>query len=381
MAFTDADVKRIAALPAALQVEEVRKGLKKRNPEFDGTLTPTIQNGDVTDLQFTTDHVKDISPVRALVRLRRLLMMGTQPGAGSLADLSPLKGMSLNCLNLMNNNVSDLTPLRGMKLERLMLWSWWGSDLTPLEGMPLKWLNCGGRGQRLDLTPLVGAPLESLCVNLTQVSDLAPLKDMPLTDLLCQNTLVSDLAPLRGMRLQRLHIANSKVSDLAPVKGMPLNSLFIKGTSVIDLAPLKDLPLVEIWCDFQAPRDAKILRAIRDAGDDQRRAGEAVLAGLSAEKDAAMAVVRDRAPSSRRADAVRDQAPRGLHACCVNSTVDTLSIPGLLTSPSVGREASRRAMVGRAGNPPCGVKGDGHANASRLRTTSRLRFTRSIKTR
>jgi hypothetical protein len=129
-AFTDADVKRIAALPAAEQVEEVRKGLKKRNPRFDGTLTPTIENGDVTNLQFTTDHVKDISPVRALVRLRRLLMMGTLPGAGSLADLSPLKGMSLNCLNVMNNNVSDLAPLRGMKLEILMLWSWWGSDLA-----------------------------------------------------------------------------------------------------------------------------------------------------------------------------------------------------------------------------------------------------------
>ena len=77
---------------------------------------------------------------------------------------------------MMNGNVSDLTPLRGMKLERLMLWCWSGSDLTPLKGMPLKWLNCGGRGQRLDLTPLVGAPLGSLCINFTQVSDLAPLR-------------------------------------------------------------------------------------------------------------------------------------------------------------------------------------------------------------
>jgi hypothetical protein len=53
------------------------------------------------------------------------------------------------------------------------------------------------------------------------------------------------------------------VSDLAPVKGMPLNSLFIKGTSVTDLTPLKDLPLKDIWCDFQASRDAKILGAIK----------------------------------------------------------------------------------------------------------------------
>ena len=35
--FTDADVQRIAALPAAEQVEEVRKELMRRNPGFDGT--------------------------------------------------------------------------------------------------------------------------------------------------------------------------------------------------------------------------------------------------------------------------------------------------------------------------------------------------------
>jgi len=38
--FTDADVQRIAALPAAEQVEDVRKELVKRNPGFDGTSRP-----------------------------------------------------------------------------------------------------------------------------------------------------------------------------------------------------------------------------------------------------------------------------------------------------------------------------------------------------
>jgi hypothetical protein len=34
-------------------------------------------------------------------------------------------------------------------------------------------------------------------------------------------------------------------------------------TSVTDLSPLKDLPLKTLNCDFQAVRDAKILRAIK----------------------------------------------------------------------------------------------------------------------
>ncbi len=276
--------RSVAAMPAAEQVKAVGARLKQLNPEFDGNVTPTLENGVATGLEFLTDHVSDIAPVRVLTRLQNLNIKGSAYGKGSLADLTPLKGMPLADLSILDNpavtdlsalkgmplknlniggtGVTDLTPLKGMPLETLFMWGFWGSDLTPLEGMPLKWLNCGGRGQKLDLTPLAGLPLEYLCVNITQVSDLTPLKGMPLTGLECQNTLVSDLAPLRGMRLQRLHIANSRVSDLAPVKGMPLNSLTIENTSVTDLSPLKDLPLKRISCDFQAPRDARILRAI-----------------------------------------------------------------------------------------------------------------------
>lgn len=46
--FSDADVKRIAALPAAEQIEEVRKELMKRNPDFDGTVENKIEERVVT---------------------------------------------------------------------------------------------------------------------------------------------------------------------------------------------------------------------------------------------------------------------------------------------------------------------------------------------
>jgi formylglycine-generating enzyme required for sulfatase activity len=60
--FTDADVRRIAALPAKEQVEEVKQELMRRNPGFDGTLEPLIKNGVVTELRFSTVQVKDIAP-------------------------------------------------------------------------------------------------------------------------------------------------------------------------------------------------------------------------------------------------------------------------------------------------------------------------------
>jgi hypothetical protein len=55
------------------------------NPGFDGTVTPTIRNGVVTGLQFVTDEVDDISPVRALKGLREL------DGGGSLRSLTGLE--------------------------------------------------------------------------------------------------------------------------------------------------------------------------------------------------------------------------------------------------------------------------------------------------
>ena len=58
--FTDADVKRIAALPAAEQIEEVRKELVWRNPGYDGKLTPVIKDGVVIELHFSTDEVVNI---------------------------------------------------------------------------------------------------------------------------------------------------------------------------------------------------------------------------------------------------------------------------------------------------------------------------------
>jgi hypothetical protein len=89
--FTDADVQRIAALPAAQQVEEVRKELMRRNPGFDGKVGHKIEDGAVTEFRIVTDQVTDIAPIRVWSALRLLDCRGTWPYRGLLADLTPLK--------------------------------------------------------------------------------------------------------------------------------------------------------------------------------------------------------------------------------------------------------------------------------------------------
>jgi hypothetical protein len=94
--FTDADAQRIASLPAAQQVEEVRKELVRRNPGFDGKIEHKIEGGVVTEFKIVTDKVTDIAPIRVFKALRVLDCSGTwTDGPGQLVDLTPLGGMKL----------------------------------------------------------------------------------------------------------------------------------------------------------------------------------------------------------------------------------------------------------------------------------------------
>src|SRR5581483_6611542 len=120
---------------AEKQVQEVAAKLKERNPGFDGKVKHKVEVGVVTELDFRTDNVTDISPVRALSKLPRLICSGThvdRRGNGQLADLSPLRGMPLTQLNCSFTKVSDLSPLKDMALTDLRCWGTPVSDLSPL---------------------------------------------------------------------------------------------------------------------------------------------------------------------------------------------------------------------------------------------------------
>jgi hypothetical protein len=205
-------VKDVKAMPPVQQVEAVRTKLMELNPGFDGKLTPNVTSGFVMELVFVADHVTDISPVSALVHLKNLSCEGSRARnmkpVGKLSDLSPLKGMNLTLLSIVNTQVADLSPLRGMQLRRLFCMATNVADLSPLQGMPLTHLQ----------------------IEETLVSDLAPLAGMPLASIVVSNTAVSDLSPLKGMPLQTLKIRDTQVRDLAQLKGMSLEIFDVAST-------------------------------------------------------------------------------------------------------------------------------------------------------
>ncbi|MFO1003997.1 MAG: SUMF1/EgtB/PvdO family nonheme iron enzyme [Planctomycetaceae bacterium] len=236
--------------------------MRNINPGFDGAMVPAFEDDLLVGLDFKTDYVTDISPLRELKHLRTLRMVGNYSTAISdltplqglpllslhiynspqLTDLSPLKGMPIQELRVDGCPIADFSPLAGMPISILMAWSWTGSDLSPLKGMPLTQLNIGGNGKPTDLAPLAGAPLEFLCCNSSGVSDLTPLKGMPLKTLMCESTLVSDLSPLRSIALQEFIAGRCPISDFSILREMPLT-----------------------WAKFDivAKRDLEMLRGIK----------------------------------------------------------------------------------------------------------------------
>ena len=275
-------LKAVAAMKAEQQVEAVKAELMKRNPGFDGAITPTINKaGVVSSLAFITDNVADISPVRALTGLTQLHCSGTAPGKGKLADLGQLKGMKLTYLECHYTDVSDLSPLKGMPLGYLVCSSTQVSDLSPLRDMKLRTLFVGG-SKVADLSPLKDmTTLKDLGIWQMPVSDLSLLKGLQLTELNCNRTEISSLEPLKDMKLVKLNCYVTNVSDLTPLKGMPLTKLDVRATKVSDLSLLKGMPLKDVWCDFKAERDAAILRSIPTLEKINERDAKEVLNGAS----------------------------------------------------------------------------------------------------
>ena len=160
-------------------------------------------------------------------------------------DLSALRGIPLNSLELENTKVKNPSALRGMPLERLLAGHVTGfEDLTPLKGMPLRDLRLNA-SPVTSLAPLAGMSLESLDVACSEaIGDLRPLQGMPLQYLcLWDCPRVKDLGPLRAMRLKGLNLTGTSVTDLRPVLGAPIGRLELQKTPFTEFSILTNLPL------------------------------------------------------------------------------------------------------------------------------------------
>ncbi len=153
-------IEKVRALPAEQQVTAVAEKLEDLNAAFDGAVNPKIEEGVVTYFQFSSNGVRDLSPLRALPGLKVLRCNGND---SPLKDLTPLTGMQLMLFDCIGTSVSDLAPLKDMPLGTLNVCRTKVTDLSPLRGMPLTYLLFDGTAVT-DTSPLYD------CKQLTKLS-------------------------------------------------------------------------------------------------------------------------------------------------------------------------------------------------------------------
>jgi uncharacterized membrane protein len=265
--FTDADVQRIAALPAEQQVQEVRKELMRRNPGFDGQLEHKIEDGVVTEFRIVTDQVTDIAPIRVFNALRVLECRGqfTNRSSGLLSDLTPLQGMNLaelTQLNLRDTMVSDAgmvnfkdcTSLTTLILPDTRVGDAglaYFKNCKALEVLDLGRTRVGNAGldHFRDLKALTGLWLGTTNVDDAGLSRFRDCESLTFLDLSVTRVSDAGLAHFQDCKaLTRLILADTRVSDagLAHFKNMPLMLLWIHNSGITDLTPLQGMPLEDI---------------------------------------------------------------------------------------------------------------------------------------
>jgi tRNA A-37 threonylcarbamoyl transferase component Bud32 len=156
----------VADLPPDQLVARVRREMRQRNREFDGSFTPEFEGPALIGLTLFTDKVTDLGPIGQLKTLRKLHCKGSVEGSGLLADLTPLRGLQLQQVNLDNNpRLTDLRPLEGMLIQSLYCRGNHLRDLAPLRGMPLRFLYAFQAEPFKDLEPLTDMPLWDVQLN------------------------------------------------------------------------------------------------------------------------------------------------------------------------------------------------------------------------
>ena len=199
------------------------------------------------------------------------------PGCG-LRDLSPLRGLDLEFLDLRGNPVREIRHLEGMPLKSLWMEDTEVVDLKSLKEAKLVELGLNNSPVE-SLDGLQGQPLEKLYAVATRITDVEPLGRTSLRQLWLTDSPVSDLSPLAGLPLESLTVHRTLVRDLSFVRKLPvIQRLHIGETLIEDLTPLEGLRLTRlvftpsrIKRGLDVARRLQGLREIGTAFDDRRK--------------------------------------------------------------------------------------------------------------
>lgn len=209
----------LASEPLVDRISHIQSVLKKANTEYLGQGKFHQENGQIIAAEFPNCGLQDLSPLRGLP-LQALDLSGNP-----VRELRHLRGMPLVKLYLEFTLVESVRELVDAQLVELRLNGSPVQNLTGLEGQPLENLYAVGT-QINDIKALSSSNLRQLWLSESPVSDLSALAGLPLISLTIQRTLVEDLNFIRKLPvIKRLHIGETLISDLTPLRGLNLTRL------------------------------------------------------------------------------------------------------------------------------------------------------------
>ncbi len=205
--------------PSVSLVDKIQEILSKANSNYRGQGKLHEENGQIIAAEFPNCGLKDLSPLRGL-KLQALDLSGNP-----VREIRHLRGMPLNRLFLEYTLVESLEELREANLVELRLNGSPVRSLAGLEGQPLENLYAVGT-QINNISALANSNLRQLWLTESPVSDFSPLEGLPLLSLTAHRTLVEDLSFVRKLPvIQRLHIGETLIEDLTPLRGLNLTRL------------------------------------------------------------------------------------------------------------------------------------------------------------
>jgi hypothetical protein len=160
-------------------------------------------------------------------------------------DISPVRALRVDAIQLLACSVCDLTPVAKSKVQSFGYSTFPGyscplRDISLLPRLPLKVLDLSGAPDVADLSPLAGMKLESISFHYNaRLTDIKVVLDMPITSLTLPLS-ISDLRPFKGMKLKSLGCWST---DISPVAGMPLEAVYFGGFRPADLSLLAGMKL------------------------------------------------------------------------------------------------------------------------------------------
>jgi hypothetical protein len=200
-------------------VERIQNILGRANPDYRGQGKFHEDSGVIVAAELANCGLRDLSP------LKGLHLQGLDLSGNPVRELRHLKGMPLRNLFLENTRVESLKDLNQAKLMELRLNNSPVQSLKGLEGQPLENLYAV-RTQIKEVSPLRSSNLKQLWLSESPVSNVSGLAGLPLVSLTLHRTLVEDVTFVRQLPvLERLHIGETLIEDLTPLAGVNLTRL------------------------------------------------------------------------------------------------------------------------------------------------------------